>query len=265
MIRMHHLPAHIKQALQPYWKDGETPDVFPSIFRIGEKDYYFFTFAPTEEQLIIERTGRVPPFDEAKRIDLITTDFNHSIETAHLAAVKWVKGPLEENYKKLKRILHQAEQQLTSYPTSIQSDFKVFQQSVDEILAEQNHVKEHLNKIIEIWDVAKESELVTESDQIQARMHRKEMARAVYRQNNQQLLTEQERMRFIQYIKSKRSLINPSAIALSMKLKSYEKYMLNKKYHEVGMEELKQIVSQDHVTLAEEPKASDILTHLRNP
>ncbi len=264
MIRMHNLPDHILQALKPYYKKGEIPDVFPSKFSIREKMYYFFTFAPAAEQLIMEESGVVPKHDMVKDVALITTDFNHSIESVAHKGVKWANVRNKENYLKLQTILDDVEAKLGPIPDTSTNDFNTFQDSVSTIISYQDRIVDLVKKVMVIWERAQKSELATEEDQIEARVYIVELANVAFKQNEIQIQTEKERNKVFEYVSKEKGMFNLNAWLLYMKLIPYQKFMLKSDYNP-KMEELRKKLSTENPPLDQGINVEDILGHLRNP
>ena len=264
MIRMHNLPDHILQALKPYYKKGEIPDVFPSKFSIRGKMYYFFTFAPAAEQLVMEESGIVPKHDMVKEVALITTDFNHSIESVAHKGVKWANVSNKENYLKLQTILDDVEGKLGPIPDTLTNDFNTIKDSVSAIINYQDRIVDLVKKVMLIWERTQKSELATEEDQIEARGYIAELANVAFKQNEIQMQTEKERSKVFEYVSKKKGMFNLSAWLLYVKLIPYQKFMLKSDYSP-KMEELRIMLSTGIQPLNQGINVEDILGHLRNP
>lgn len=264
MIRMHNLPDHILQALKPYYKKGEIPDVFPSKFSIRGKMYYFFTFAPAAEQLIMEESGVVPKHDMVKDVALIATDYNHSIESTVHKGGKWADIKNKENYLKLQTILDDVEGKLGPIPDNLTNDLNTFQDSVATIVSYQDQIVDIVKKVIVVWDKTEKKELVTEEEQIEVRGYIFELANAAFKQNEVQIQTEKERNKVFDYVSKKRGMFNLTSWLLYIKLIPYQKFMLKSDYNP-KMEELRKKLSTENPPLDQGINVEDILGHLRNP
>ncbi|PWW17613.1 hypothetical protein DFO73_12415 [Cytobacillus oceanisediminis] len=266
MIRMHNIPESIKESLKPYYKENETPDVFPAKFNIGGKLYYYFTFAPAEEQLIMENDGTVPRVDEVKNTAVITSSYNGCIETFVNIGSKWVKANRIENYEKLKDILRDIESKLGPFPQDVDSAYRVFEPVPDKIIDNQKVIDESVKKADQLWQRGRESLLVTEEDEKEMHGYLVEMIRAQVRLNDIQLQTENERKIIYDYVSSKKGLLNFTALNLARKLKPYKKHMFSSNSEDAkGWSELRHSVFNDDLE-AERQKNAEILSRkLRNP
>ncbi len=161
MIRMHNIPEHIKEALKPYYKDGEKPDVFPSKFRIKNELYYYFTFAPAVEQLIMKDDGTVPVLHEIRDVALICNSYNDSIESLASIGKKWVQSGKKENYEKLRNILRDAQEMLSPLPDDVEAAFHSYLNTANQIIENQNAIQEAVDDAIIIWDRTNLQEIAT--------------------------------------------------------------------------------------------------------
>ncbi|HHW38079.1 MAG TPA: hypothetical protein GXX18_12725 [Bacillales bacterium] len=266
MIRMHNIPEDIKAALKPYYKDGEKPDVFPSKFRINNELYYYFTFAPAAEQLIMKDDGTIPVHHEIRDVALICNSYNDSIETIASIGKKWVQSGKKENYQKLRNILRDAQKTLAPLPHEVEAAFQSYVRTADQIIDNQNAIQEAVDDAIIIWDRTNLQELATEQDQIDIRKCIVNMARASYRQNEIQLQTETDREKVWDFVSSKRWPFNMSGWSVYVKLKPYQKYMMkNTVLNRKEAEEVGRMVLSEDLPLEQHEIANDVWQHLRNP
>lgn len=267
MIRMHNIPEDIKEALRPYYKDGEKPDVFPSKFRINNELYYYFTFAPAAEQLIMKDDGTVPDFHDIRRdVALICNSYNVSIETIASIGKKWVQSGKKENYQKLRNILRDTQKTLSPFPNDVEAAWDSYLSAVDQIIDNQDAIQEAVDDAIIIWDRTNLQELATEQDQIDMRKCIVKMTRAAYRQNEIQLQTEKDREKVWEFVSSKRWPFNMSGWSVYVKLKPYQKYMMkNTAFNMNEAEEVGRMVLSEDLPLEQHENANDVWQHLRNP
>jgi hypothetical protein len=266
MIRMHNIPDSIKESLKPYYKEREKPDVFPARFNIGGKLYYYFAFAPAEEQLVMENDGTVPLFEEVKNIAVITNSFNVCIETFETIGTKWLKANRIENYVKLKEILLQIESKLGPFPQDVEKAYRVFEEVPDKIIEYQKVIEESVKKADQLWERGKESQLVTEEDEKEMHGYLVDMIRAQVHQNDIQLQTENERKIIYDYVSSKKGLFNFTALNLAKKLKPYEKHMFTSNSEGAkGWSELRHSVFNDDLEAERQKNAVLVYRKLRNP
>ena len=266
MIRMHNLPESIKDSLKRYYKKNETPDVFPSKFKIENEMYYYFAFAPAAEQLIIKEDGTVPPFHQVQREALIFNSYNVSIETIINIGNKWVKSNKEENYQKLKIVLKEIKEKLGPLPSELDSAYEAYFMTAEKILEFQTIINESVKRAKEIWDRTNLEELATEQDQINMRKCIVDMTRAAYRQNEIQLKTEREREQIWKYVSAKRWPFSFVGWNLYIKLMSYQKNMMkNTPYDVKEANEIGKMVLNDDLPLEQHENAKGVLRNLRNP
>lgn len=89
MITTKNLPDSIAKTAKQYLKSNERFDVFPSKFFVDNVFYYYFTYAPASEQLIIREDGIAPSFNEIKHAALIAEAYNTSIVTIYRIGFRW--------------------------------------------------------------------------------------------------------------------------------------------------------------------------------
>lgn len=264
MIRMHHLPDHISESLKSYYQKDETPDVFPAKFSIEGARYYFFTFAPVAEQLIIKEDGSVPKFNEIKHINLLATDYNYSIEFMLNIGSKWANVSFLDNYVRFQNILDEVEATLPCDLSSLKEDIRVLKTAVAKIIEYHHATVDLVEKMISAWDTMKKTELVTEENQMEMRNDRFKLAEIQFKQNECQINTEKERINIFNYLSSKKSLFHLKMWSLYLKFKPYRKKMLTNEQRD-EMEETRAVLLKGQLPLEEEVNAADILAHLRNP
>ncbi|CAM3858374.1 hypothetical protein GCM10009865_52320 [Aeromicrobium ponti] len=266
MIRMHNLPENIKESLKPYYKENETPDVFPAKFNIGGKLYYYFTFAPAEEQLIMENDGTVQRFDVVKEVAVITNSYNVCIETFVNIGSKWIKANRIENYVKLKDILQEIKSKLDPFPQDVERAYRIFEPVPDKIIENQKVIEESVKKADQLWQRGREDLLVTEEDEKEMHGYLVDMIRAQVHQNDIQLQTENERKIIYDYVSSKKGLFNFTALNLARKLKPYEKHMFTSNSEDAkGWSELRHSVFNDDLEAERQKNAVLVYRKLRNP
>lgn len=266
MIRMHNLPEHIKEALKPYYKLNEAPDVFPSKFRIEDEEYYYFTFAPAAEQLIIRADGTVPSFYEVQKEALIFNSYNVSIETIVNIGNKWIKSGKDGKYRKLKVILNEVKEKLGPFSPELENAFQAYYTTANKIIEYQDMIEEAVERATAIWDRTNLEEIATHQDQIDMRNCIVDMTRAAYRQNEIQLNTEQERKQIWEYVSSKRWSKGFAGWSLYTKLKPYQNYMMKNTPENVKQaNELGKMVLNDDLPLEHHENAEGVLKCLRNP
>jgi hypothetical protein len=266
MIRMHNLPENIKVSIKPFFKENETPDVFPAKFNIGGTLYYYFTCAPTEEQLIVEVSGTVPLFEEVKEAAIIMNNYNSYIETFVSIGSKWVKADRIENYTKLKALLSDIENKLGPFPQDVETAYKIFETVPDIIIENQIVIEESVRKADYLWQKARESLIVTDDEEKEMHGYLGDMVRAQVKQNDIQLQTEKERKIISDYVSSKKGFLNFSAMNLARKLKPYEQNMFNSQSKDAeGWEVLRHSVLNADIEAERQKNAGIVLSKLRNP
>lgn len=223
MIRMHNLPEHIKEALKPFYSENEKPDVFPSKFNVDGRLFYYFTFAPAEEKLIMRDTGEVPRHEEVKREALIFNSYNASIEAIAKIGSKWFKSGTKENYEKLLKVLNDIRDSLGPLSISVQEDLEVYKNAARTIIQKQEIIVGSVMSAGELWEHTNKIELATEEDQKRMRIYIVEMCRAAFRQNEIQMQTEHARNSVWEFVSSNRRPLNLSAWKLYTKLLSIRK------------------------------------------
>lgn len=264
MYRMNNLPENILQALKPYYQPNEVPDVFPSIFLIKNEKYYFFTFAPAAEQLIMKENGSVPAFEEIKQIALIASNYNHSIESIANIGSKWVKAGRTENYEKLIRLLEEIEEKLGPLPDGVRTDVMQLKEAAGKILFHQKEIEEAVQKGAALWDRTNAQALVTEEDQQTMRGYMNELGTAQFKQNEIQIETQEQRERIDQFLSSRKSIFHLKAMSLYNGFKPYKKFMMNSN-ESIEMENVRQMMENANGPLEQGEGAADFLAHLRNP
>ena len=265
MIRMHNLPEPIKAILKSYYKENETPDVFPSKFHVNNEVYYYFTFAPAAEQLIIRENGVVPPFHQVQREALIFNSYNVSIETIINIGEKWVKSGKRENYQKLIGILMEIEEKL-HLPSDLAGAYNSYKITAEKVLEYQVIINQSVQKAKEIWDRTNSEELATEHDQVEMRKCIVEMTRAAYKQNEIQLKTEKEREIIWSFVSSKRWPLNSAGWGIYFKLKPFQNNMMkNTPANLKQADELGKMVLGDDLPLEQHENAKSVWNKLRNP
>lgn len=260
MIRMHNIPENIQASLKKYYKESEKPDVFPSKFHINGEYYYYFTFAPAAEQLIMKDNGVVPFFHEVEREALIFNSYNISIETIIDVGSKWVKSKKRSNYEKLLRILHDLKRKL---PPELSTAYHSYLMTAESILEDQSLIEKSVQRATEIWDRTNSEELATEQDQIEMRKCIVDMGRAAYRQNEIQLRTEKDREIIWNYVSSNRWSVG---LGLFYKLKAYQKNMMKNSQENIReAEEIGKMALRDDLPLEKHDNAERVWKQLRNP
>ncbi len=264
MIRMQHLQEHILESLKPYYQKDETPDVFPAKFSIEGGMYYFFTFAPAAEQLIMKEDGSVPKYNEIKHINLLATDYNYSIEFLLNIGSKWANISFLDNYVRFQKILNEIEVTLPADLSILREDILILKTTVSKIIEYHHQTVDLVKIMISAWDTMKKTELVTEEDQKEMRNNRFKLAQIQFKQNELQINTEIERMNVFNYLSSKKGLVHLKMWSLYLKFKPYQRKMLTSNQI-VELEETRAILLKGQLPLEEEENTVDILAHLRNP
>lgn len=265
MIRMHNLPEHIKEALKPFYSENEKPDVFPSKFNVDGRLFYYFTFAPDAEQLILKEDGDVPRLEEIKREALIFNSYNGSIETmAHIGG-KWAESGKKDNYQKLIKILDNIKDTLGPLSSSNQEDLDVYKSAAKKIVQQQEIIEDSVKSAGELLDYTNEIELVTVEDQKRMRRFIVDMCRAAYKQNEIQMQTEQARNNVWEFVSSKRWPLNLSAWNLYTKLLSYQKNMMKNTKESIRQMEDLTMVMQEDLPLEQHGNVKEVIKKLRNP
>jgi hypothetical protein len=260
MIRMDNIPEHIRATLKMYYKEKEKPDVFPSKFQINGEHYYYFTFAPAAEQLIMKENGQVPFFHEVKREALIFNSYNISIETIIDVGSKWVKSNKRSNFEKLLTILRNLERKL---PPELTTAYHSYVMTAESILEDQSIIEKSVQRATEIWDRTNSEELATEQDQIEMRKCIVDMGRAAYRQNEIQLRTEKDREIIWDYVSSNRWSVG---LGLFYKLKTFQKNMMKNTQENIKeAEEAGKMALRDDLPLEQHDNAEKVWKQLRNP
>lgn len=260
MIRMDNIPEHIRDSLKNYYKENEKPDVFPSRFQINGEFYYYFTFAPAKEQLIMKDNGQVPFFHEVEREALIFNNYNISIEAIIDVGSRWVKSNKRSNYEKLLTILQDLKGKL---PAELSSTYDTYVMTATSILEDQSVIEKAVQRATDIWDRTNREELATEQDQIDMRKCIVDMARAAYRQNEIQLRTERDREQIWNYVSSHRWSVG---LGLYYKLKSYQKNMMKNSKENIREAEITgKMVLGDDLPLEQHENAQQVWKQLRNP
>ncbi|MEK5108662.1 hypothetical protein MHI57_18475 [Cytobacillus sp. FSL K6-0129] len=264
MLRMSNLPEEIKSNLMAYYSKKEKPDVFPSKFEVNGEYYYFFTFAPAAEQVIMKANGEVPWHDEISNVALIATSYNHSIEvTAHIG-FKWANPERMKIFISLRDLLEEIEQHFKEMPIEVRESLHVYKRLAKELIEKQRIIENSVEDAKKLWDRTNESELVRENDQKVMRAYVVETVQAGYRQNEAQLETDSDRNTVEEFVKKNKSLFDFKSMKLWSALKKQQNVMMKKtKKNLKEMEELSEIKEGDK-PLEQHENVPDILNHLRN-
>lgn len=234
MIRMHNLTENIKDALKPYYNENEKPDVFPAKFLFKGELYYYFTFAPAAEQLILRNDGSAPFFEEIKEEALLANNFNVCIEKFVHIGAKWATANRLGNYENYKNILGQIERKLGPLPEDVQKAYDVVKHVPDIIIENQHQIVDAVKKADDLWKVASDKELVTDLDEEKMESYLVEMIQAQVRQNDIQIKTENERKLISEFVSSKKKRFNLNACILSIRLKPFDKNMFSSSHEHAG-------------------------------
>lgn len=266
MIRMENLPENIKHALRPYYKEDEIPDVFPAKFSFKGELYYYFTFAPAEEQLILRIDGSVPLFEEIKEEALLANNFNTCIEKFVKIGAPWAVANRVGNYENYQDILSQIEKKLGPFPEDVQRAYDVVKQVPGIILDNQRQIVEAVKKADELWLRRSQEELVTDKDEALMESYLVEMIQAQVRQNDIQIKTDNERRKISEFVSSKRGFMNIAAMKLSLRLKPFEKYMFSRDHEDADeWEELSKLALTSNRKEEEVKDHYKVFNKLRNP
>ncbi|MED3744766.1 hypothetical protein I6J18_12440 [Peribacillus psychrosaccharolyticus] len=266
MIRMHNLPENIKNALKPYYKEGEKPDVFPAKFSFKGELYYYFTFAPAEEQLILRNDGSAPFFEEIKEGALLANNFNTCIEKFVHIGAPWAVANRKGNYENYQDILNKIERKLGPFPEDVQKAYHVVKQVPGIIIENQRQILEAVKKADELWLIRSQEELVTDQDEALMESYFVEMIQAQVRQNDIQIKTEKERKKISEFVSSKKGFLNLTAIILSLRLKPFEKNMFSSNHeHADEWGEFSKLVLTGNRKAEEVKDHYKVFNKLRNP
>lgn len=266
MIRMQNLPENIKNALRPFYKEDETPDVFPAKFSFKGELYYYFTFAPAAEQLILHNDGSAPFFEEIKEEALLANNFNTCIEKFVNIGAPWAVANRVENYENYRDILSEIESKLGPLPEEVQKAYEVAKQVPGIIIENQQQLLEAVKKADALWLERSQEELVTAQDEALMESYLVEMIQAQVRQNDIQIKTEKERKLISEFVSSKKGFLNFKAIILSQRLKPFDKYMFSSDH-----EDAEEWGDLSKLALTGNRKAEEVIDHhkvfnkLRNP
>ncbi|WP_298473471.1 hypothetical protein [uncultured Psychrobacillus sp.] len=265
MIRMHNLPENIKEALKPYYNKKEKPDVFPAKFSFKGELYYYFTFAPAAEQVILRNDGSAPYFEEIKEEALLANNFNVCIEKFVHIGAGWATANRLGNYENYKNILTQIKRKLGPFPEDVQKAYDVVKHVPDIIIENQHQIVDAVKKADELWKVASDKELVTDQDEEKMESYLVEMIQAQVRQNDIQMKTDEER-RIISEFVSLKKWVNLHAFILSIRLRPFDKYMFSRNHEDAGeWAELRDMALYSNRKAEEVKDHHLIFDSLRNP
>jgi hypothetical protein len=264
VIRMHNLPEHIKEALKPFYSENEKPDVFPSKFNVDGRLFYYFTFAPDPEQLILMEDGNVPRLEEIKREALIFNSYNGSIETmAHIGG-KWARSGIKKNYQNLMKVLDEIKNTLGPLSSSDQEALDVYKSAAKTIVQQQEIIEDSVKRAGELLDYTNKIELVTVEDQKRMRTFIVDMCRAAYKQNEIQMQTEQARNSIWKIVSNKRWPLNLPAWILFIKLFPYQRNMMKNTKESIQQMQEINMVTQEDLPLEQHDNAQEVIRRLRN-
>lgn len=266
MITTGTLPDNIKKAVQPFLKSEESFDVFPAKFIIDNTSYYYFTFAPAKEQLIMREDGVSPPLDDIKKVALIAEAYNTSIETIANHGFQWVKSDTKKIYQNFLQLLVETKDMLKGTPSDMYRSIETCIEAAKQIIEEQEKIEDAVEKAIRLGDTTNQKEIATEKDRDQMRQYVTQMGWAAFRQNEIQLETETDRQRVVDYLSSHK-LSSPKLFFKYMKLNQITKRMLTSDTREGQRIDAvrRQIEVLEAETLEESKDANEFLKKLRNP
>lgn len=267
MITTGNLPDHIVKAVRQHLKSGETFDVFPAKFSIDNNSYYYFTFAPAREQLIMRDDGIVPPLHDIKKAALVAEAYNTSIETIAKHGFQWVKSDTKKIYGSVHQLFLETKDMLgTKVPDAIEQSFEACLYAAKEIVEEQKKIEDAVERAIRLGDSTNQKEVATEDDRNQMRQYVTQMGWAAFRQNEIQLETEVDRERVMEYLASNK-LSSPKLFFKYVKLNKMTKRMLTGDTREGQRidEVRRQIEVLEAESLEESAEANEYFAKLRNP
>jgi hypothetical protein len=263
---MHNLPENIKNALRPFYTEDETPDVFPAKFSFKGELYYYFTFAPAAEQLILRNDGNVPLFEEIKEEALLANNFNTCIEKFVNIGAPWAVANRVENYENYWDILSKIESKLGPLPEDVQKAYDVAKQVPGIIIENQRQIYDAVKKADELWLERSQEELVTDQDEALMESYLVEMIQAQVRQNDIQIKTDKERKLISEFVSSKKGFLNFTANILSRRIKPFDKYMFSSDHEDAEeWDDLSKLALKGNRKAEEAKDHYKVFNKLRNP
>lgn len=269
MIKLSNLPIHILEAVRSYEKENEDIAVFPAKFYMDGYYYYYFEYAPSDDQLIVREDGTVPPIEDIEKVFLNANGHNASIHALATIGESWRKTSTIRNYTKLKRLLHKVEEMFQEMELSndVKQALESFKKVPDVIIKHQEVIERSVTRGRKDTVDMRKREVVTVEDYKRMRGYQVDMVRSAYWQNEIQFKTADDREKVMDYLASIRSLSNWKAWWLYQRLKPYRKNMYTqekntKEYQE--MQELAEEIFED-IPIEENQQALDHLKYLRNP
>ncbi|MCM3719802.1 hypothetical protein [Fictibacillus phosphorivorans] len=266
MLSIKTLPSNIERTLNDFNKGKEKPDVFPSAFLINDEKFYYFTFNPSAEKLIINQDGSIKPISEVTYPALIANGYYTAIRSI-LNGQKWVKASTKSNYIRLKKTLLKIQKELPKSPKNLElvNSLGRFIHSANEIVELQNVIEKAVKDGIKKVQSTNSIGIVTKDDFDELRAINLKMVRAAYRQNKVQIETEDDRHRVYEYLNSKSFFSNIKLGLYNIQLMPFKKYMLRSETN-MGQEILEMgYVMDEDVPLEEHPNAQEVLDQYKNP
>ncbi|QKG83171.1 hypothetical protein GXN76_00970 [Kroppenstedtia pulmonis] len=269
MIKLSNLPIHILETVRSYERENEDIAVFPAKFYMDGYHYYYFEFAPSDEQLIVREDGTVPPIKDVEKVFLNANGHNASIHALATIGESWRKTSTIRNYSKLKRLLKKVEELFRKIELSndVKQALDSFKRVPDIIIKHQEVIERSVTRGRKDTVDMRKREVVTVEDYKRMRGYQVDMVRSVYWQNEIQFKTADDREKAMDYLASIRSFFNWKAWWLYLCLKPYRQNMYTqeknpKEYQE--MLELEKEIFED-TPIEENEEALYHLKYLRNP
>lgn len=266
MLSINTLPSNIDQALNEFNKQKEKPDVYPSAFLVDNKKYYYFTFNPSAEKLIIDEEGLIKPLDEIKYVALLANSYYVALLSI-LNGRKWVKAKTKKNYMKLEKILLSIKNELTDFSNNINllQSIDQFINTAKTIISLQTDIEQAVRDGIDKVQSTNKSGIVTKEDFNELRSLTLKMVRAAHQQNTIQIETEEDRRRLFNFLSNQSILKNPKLAFYNFQLGPFKKFMIRSE-SKIGKEVLDMdYVWSEDVPLEEHPNAGEVLAQYKNP
>ncbi|MED1862369.1 hypothetical protein P4V41_02685 [Fictibacillus nanhaiensis] len=267
MLSINTLPKHIKTSLDKFNTKNEKPDVFPSIFYIRGNKYYYFTFAPSEDELIMLDDGTIPSLKEINYVALLANSYNSAVNSIAFIGYKWVKSKTKRNYLKLYRLLQEVKDEFCKINTSaeINQSLIKFIETTESIVKDQDNIENAVEAGTRKVQETSKAVKVTEFDYIELRNINLQMVRAAHQQNTIQLESEQDRNKVFNYLDNQSLFSNLKLSYLKMKLQPYRKLMLSSESEQAKEVREMHYVMEDDVPFEENPLAPEALARFKNP
>ncbi|MBH0167592.1 hypothetical protein IHV12_22035 [Fictibacillus sp. 7GRE50] len=266
MLSINTLPSRIDQSLNEFNKQKEKPDVYPSAFLVDNKKYYYFTFNPSAEKLIIDEDGQIKSLEEIKYVALLANSYYVGLLSI-LNGRKWVKAKTKKNYMKLEKILLNIKDELTnaSNDESILQSIDQFIYTARTIISLQIEIEQAVKNGIEKVQSTNKSGIVTKEDFNELRSLTLKMVRAAHQQNTIQIETEEDRQKIFDFLSNQSFLKDPKLAFYNLQLSPFKKFMISSE-SSIGKEVLDMdYVWSEDVPLEEHPNVGEVLAQYKNP